>query len=204
MHAAIVHQRRAAILAKHIGPLLPTGAAVLDLGCGDGRVASMIARQRPDLRLVGMDVAVRSGAEIHVEPFDGVTVPAEDQTFDAVMLVDVLHHTEDPMVLLAEARRVTRDRIVLKDHTLEGVAAASTLRLMDWWGNARHGVSLPYNYWSWPMWEEAFLELRCEIAILKRELALYPPPATWLCDRLLHFVAELRVPADATSFEASR
>ena len=37
--------------------------------------------------------------------------------------------------------------IVLKDHTRNGLFSGSTLRFMDWVGNARHGVRLPYNYW---------------------------------------------------------
>ena len=51
------------------------------------------------------------------------------------MLVDVLHHTDDPGILLSEARRVTRRAVVLKDHTRDYMAGA-TLRLMDWGANA--------------------------------------------------------------------
>ena len=33
-----------------------------------------------------------------------------------------------------------------------GFLAGPTLRFMDWIGNARHGVALPYNYWSAQEW----------------------------------------------------
>ncbi len=50
-----------------------------------------------------------------------------------------------PARLLAEAKRVSRGGIVIKDHFREGVLADATLRFMDWVGNAQHGVVLPYN-----------------------------------------------------------
>jgi ubiquinone/menaquinone biosynthesis C-methylase UbiE len=37
--------------------LTPFGATVVDLGCGSGRFASYLARQRPDLRIVGLDLS---------------------------------------------------------------------------------------------------------------------------------------------------
>ena len=52
------------------------------------------------------------------------------------------------MILLRETVRVARQVIVIKDHLLKGAFAYSTLRLMDWVGNARHDVALPYNYWT--------------------------------------------------------
>jgi hypothetical protein len=72
------------------------------------------------------------------------------------MFVDVLHHTQDPMVLLREAVQVARKAIVIKDHTLNGFMAGLTLRLLDWVGNARHGVALPYTYRPQQRWWEAF------------------------------------------------
>ena len=75
------------------------------------------------------------------------------------MLVDVLHQTDDPMNLLREAVRVARQAIVIKDHLLQGAFAYPTLRFMDWVGNARHGVALPYNYWTPAEWHGAFDKL---------------------------------------------
>jgi hypothetical protein len=97
------------------------------------------------------------------------------------------------MVLLREATRVARKSVVIKDHNLEGVLAEPTLRTMDWIGNARHGVSLPYNYWTKRRWLDAINELGLEIGFWKASLGLYPWPVTCLFDRSLHFVARLDV-----------
>ena len=118
---------------------------MLDVGCGDGLLAFLILEKRPDLDLRGIDVLVREQTHIPVDRFDGLAIPHADASFDVVMFVDVLHHTEDPMALLGEAVRVARKTIVVKDHTLNGFLAGPTLHFLDRVGNARHDVALPYN-----------------------------------------------------------
>ena len=44
---------------------------MLDVGCGDGRLARLVADKRPDISIHGMDVRPRTGAAIPVETFDG-------------------------------------------------------------------------------------------------------------------------------------
>lgn len=123
--------------------------------------------------------------------FDGRRIPYGDRTFDAVMFVDVLHHIENQLELLSEARRVARQALVIKDHTREGVLDEATLRLMDYIGNARHGVALPYNYWTTHQWREAFEQLNLRLDSWSHEIDLYPWPANYFFGRRLHFIAKL-------------
>jgi SAM-dependent methyltransferase len=195
LHKHLVFGRRVRILAEHLDPLIPANASVLDIGCGDGALAALVMRRRPDLRITGVDVLVRPGARIPVERFDGSHLPFEDASFDVAMLIDVLHHTDDPNVLLREGQRVVRRALLLKDHTLRGVAARPTLSIMDWVGNAHHGVRLPYNYWTPAQWREAFVRLNFDVARWEASLHLYPRPFSWLFDRELHFIAALSTTA---------
>jgi SAM-dependent methyltransferase len=191
VHSEYVYGRRVRVLSERLAELLPSHATVLDVGCGDGTIAHLLQQRRRDVHLEGIDVLVRQGAMIPVTPFDGLHIPFPEASFDAVMFVDVLHHTEDPMVLLREAVRVARKAVVIKDHTLDGLLATSTLRLMDYVGNARFGVALPYNYWPRARWMQAFAELRVTPAVWHEQLHLYPPPASWVFDRSLHFATRL-------------
>ena len=189
VHGQHVHVRRVRVIGEQIATLLPRNARVLDVGCGDGSLAASIKERRPDLDFSGIDVLVRSKTSIPVQQFNGSRIPYGDRSLDVVMFVDVLHHTDDPMVLLREATRTASTAIVVKDHTLTGPFAGPTLRFMDWVGNARHGVALPYNYWKRQQWFDACEQLGLEIGVWQADLKIYPWPATWVFDRSLHFIA---------------
>ena len=196
LHDSFVHNRRVRVLQQHLSALLPAEGKVLDVGCGDGLLAHGIGQRLPECAVHGIDVLVRGETHIPVEAFNGNSIPYEDDSFDSVLFVDVLHHTDDPMRLLREAVRVARRSIVIKGHTKNGFMADQTVRFMDRIGNAHHGVALPYNYWSQDEWEKAFKTLNLNIDVWQSRLGLYPAPADWLFGRKLHFVARGTVAMD--------
>lgn len=191
IHEKSVHNRRVESLTRHLVGLMPRSGSVLDVGCGDGLLASLLAEKVPNTTFRGIDVLVREQTHIPVEFFDGDAIPHADNSFDAVMMVDVLHHTVDPVALLREAKRVARTHIILKDHTRDGWLANSTLRFMDWVGNAHHGVALPYNYLSRSEWDQAFADLDLKIEQWNGKPNMYGKPSDWVFGRSLHFVARL-------------
>ena len=195
VHGGWVHQRRVRVLGRHFADLLPEGARVLDVGCGDGSLGELVGRLRDDVELRGIDIAARPDAHIPVEVFDGRTIPFGDDEFDAVMLVDVLHHDDDPRGLLAEAVRVARRAVLVKDVIPLGALADPTLRFMDWIGNARHGVPLPYRWWTQAEWRAAFGQLGVSVDEDRRRLGLYPLPFNLLFERRMHFIVRLIPPA---------
>jgi SAM-dependent methyltransferase len=191
IHGGYVHDRRVHVLKRELSAHLPSHGRVLDVGCGDGLLASMIKQAKPNLSITGIDVLLRESSRIPISKFNGREIPFADASFDAVMFVDVLHHTEEPEVLLKEALRVTRATIVLKDHTRDGVLADATLRFMDRIGNQRHNVALPYNYWPERKWRDTFAALGLKVRRWQSRLGLYPLPADWVFGRSLHFIATL-------------
>lgn len=191
VHDQMLIRRHSRILADRLGRELRGVRDVLDAGCGDGGIDQLIQESVPHLSIKGIDVLIRPRPKIKVTLFDGRTVPFPDQSFDAVMFVDVLHHTDDPMVLLREARRVARKLVLIKDHTMDGPLAYATLRFMDWIGNAHHGVALPYNYWPERRWREAFASLKLSVASWEPRIGLYPFPLNLAFERRLHFIAAL-------------
>ena len=191
LHGDLVFERRTQVLSEQLTAVLPEGAEILDVGCGDGSIDRLIGELRPDVTISGTDLIVRPQTHVPVTKFDGTTLPHADRSKDVVMFVDVLHHTDDPEILLREARRVARKAVVLKDHTRDGLLAGPTLRFMDWVGNAPHGIPLPYNYWPERRWRDAFARIGLTPTVWLGKLGLYPPPAAWLFDRSLHFIAHL-------------
>lgn len=192
VHDRAVFQRRVRVLSAHLADELGSSGTVLDLGCGDGSIARAVMDRKPGLKFRGIDVLLRPHTLIPVELFDGNHIPAKDGAYDWVTIVDVLHHTDDPGQLVAEAARVARKGVVIKDHLREGFAAYPTLRFMDWVGNRGHDVRLPYNYLTRKEWDAVFAAAGIAPRAWREALSLYPFPADLLFDRGLHFIATLR------------
>jgi ubiquinone/menaquinone biosynthesis C-methylase UbiE len=145
-HGKFIFRRRILRLARAISSLIPTGATtVLDVGSGSGEVALALQQLKPSLSLTGMDVLVRDQTAIPTQAFDGVTLPCANKSFDIVILVDVLHHSHEPIPLLAECARVAKQFVIIKDHYSENWFDHVVLRVMDWIGNASHKVRLEYR-----------------------------------------------------------
>ena len=194
IHGSYVYNRRVRVLTRELSALLPANGQVLDVGCGDGLLAALMQKDKPNVIITGIDVLVRDHTHIPVVKFDGTTIPFPDRSFDTVVFVDVLHHTNDPVLLLREAARVARNTIVIKDHTLDGFAAGATLRFMDRIGNRRYNVALPYNYWPKQEWLNAFEALGLTLRAWKSKLDLYPRSVDWFVGRSLHFIAQTALP----------
>jgi SAM-dependent methyltransferase len=190
-HEHLVFNRRARVLAAKIGEMLPTDASVLDIGTGDGQIAKMIGERQKLNQVQGLDVMRREMTHIPVTLFDGITIPLKENSVDVITFIDVLHHTNDPQILIHEASRVARKAVVIKDHLSENVIDSATLRFMDWIGNAPHGVLLPYNYASQKKWDFWFDNANLSKQILDTSIPLYPPPLNWIFGRNLHFIAYL-------------
>ncbi|MGH7583033.1 MAG: class I SAM-dependent methyltransferase [Gemmatimonadales bacterium] len=188
MHARAVFPRRISRLVAHLRDMLPPRASVLDIGAGNGLLARRLMDEQPGLVVRGVDVLVRSHTEIPVESFDGVHLPAGDRSVDYTMFIDVLHHVDEPAALVAEAVRVSRRGLLIKDHVARGPSDRAVLRLMDWVGNAGHGVRLPYRYLSRGAWDDLLRGAGLREEYWTSRLRLYPFPASLIFDRTLHFV----------------
>ncbi len=191
-HRAFVFERRTRVLAEMLAAQIPERASVLDIGCGDGAIAGVIAQLRPDISIQGVEFLVRPECKIECRAFDGASLPFPDGSFDVCLFVDVLHHTPDPAILLREAARVSRSFVLLKDHLDENIFDDVTLRFMDWVGNRPHGVVLTYNYQSRRQWAEYFSRCGLAVTTWTTRVPLYPPPVSLVAGRGLHFVSLLR------------
>lgn len=191
VHDSGVLKRRIRVFGGHFAQLILSDVSVLDIGCGSGQIDRLILEHRDDIKIDGIDVLVRDDTEIVVKEYDGNTLPCEDNSYDVVMFVDVLHHTDNIERLLAEARRVSRKFVILKDHILEGFLAKQRLNFMDKIGNRRFGVRLPYNYYTKTQWLDVFRKVGLDVDVWNPKLFLYPKPFSFIFEANLHFIARL-------------
>ena len=122
-------------------PHLAGIGSLLDVGCGTvGRPRAAAANGKRNSATghegraddIG-DIRAVSTPDFHV--FDGVRLPFPDKSIDAVLFSFVLHHVPDELkpILLAEAKRVCRKRILVIEDT--------PTTWFDRWASQRHGES---------------------------------------------------------------
>jgi SAM-dependent methyltransferase len=191
LHGSLVFNRRVRVLARALAAQIPPDSSVLDIGCGDGAIASLLRSQNPTVRVQGIEVAPRADCLVECKAFDGTTIPHASGSFDVCMLIDVLHHAHDIQALLKEASRVSARYVLVKDHLAESRIDLLTLKFMDWVGNRPHGVVVPYRFQSRAQWREHFFIAGLRVVASLEQLPLYPFPFSAVFGRKLHYLALL-------------
>lgn len=82
---------------------------VLDVGCGDGR----LARRNPQLQIDGVDYnehRARAAGAVHADLYD--FLEATDRTWPLVVLIEVLEHLEQPHLAVSLARQAASNAVV--------------------------------------------------------------------------------------------
>jgi demethylmenaquinone methyltransferase/2-methoxy-6-polyprenyl-1,4-benzoquinol methylase len=115
------------------------GRRLADVGGGTGNYARALREEGWDPVVIDREPAMlaRAAAKgLETIEADAQRLPLADESVDAVMLVSMLHHVEEPPTALAEARRVLRPggRLALMAFTREDVAASW---VSDYWPSTR-------------------------------------------------------------------
>ncbi len=123
---------------------------IIDVGCGPGGTAIALARAFPDSEVVGIDLsepllrraelaAEQAGLDrrVRFELADVQHMPYRDDTFDAVINLNMVHLVEDPRQMLDEIERV----LAPQGHLFVADLRRSWLGLLE--GAIRSALSLP-------------------------------------------------------------
>ena len=106
---------------------------------------------------------VMAGVEVRD---DGKRIPFKDNEFDTALIAYVLHHCEEPLKVLKEARRVTKGNIII----FEDTKPSAFVNMMDFFSNRLRGVKTPFKFRAEKEWLGIFKKLNLKIAAVKHNV----------------------------------
>lgn len=171
-------------IGERIAPHLVAGERLLDIGSGTGLISRWLA-ERAGVAPTTADL-VDYGNRVTDLPFiamdDPVRVPADDGSFDAVMMLFVLHHMdrwEDQETLLHEAARVARRSVILIEDTPTSRVDRVFNVAWDWVLNLRHGVPKPFTFRTVEGWRQVFERTGLDVRVADTYRARWPTLMTY-------------------------
>ena len=131
--------------------LVPQGARVLDLGCGDGAMLDYLQRER-GCSGYGVEIAdanvlgcVRRGVNVVQLNLEEGLALFDDASFDVVLQIDTLQHLRNAEVMLRETVRVGRLGLIAFPNFAHWPNRLSVLR-----GRMPVTRRLPYQWYDTP------------------------------------------------------
>jgi len=168
--------------AKKITQCFPDNlqGLVLDVGCGDGSVTKALSEKK-GITVWGIDVVNNFRYGFPFQVGDGRYLPYRDKSFDAVLLIYVLHHCADIEEVLQECQRVCKGIIILQEDVPTNPWNQWFTHLLDYLGNTvvlgllsrlKHGgwelMKVPYNFRKDQEWKECFRKARLRLVAAEK------------------------------------
>jgi len=150
------------LILEYFGAL--NGKSVLDVGCGKGRFARVLAERYPEASIVAFDLSEemlrRAPDAVHPCAGSMTALPFPSDRFDCAYATESLEHAVDIDAAVAEMCRVVKPggRIAIIDKNIEQWGRLKTPEWEQWFGRrqlekmlARHCSrvsSRPISYWE--------------------------------------------------------
>jgi len=95
------------------------GGSILDLGCGDGSIARIVAERSNATQITGVDLEAHQqwsidrpkNLKFQVATIDKLSF--KPKSFDFVIMKDVLHHLPDPEKTLREVSKLAKKKVLI-------------------------------------------------------------------------------------------
>lgn len=109
----IIVRARSKVVIGRISPYIKKSKKVIDIGSGTGDIAFLLKKEGKDI--IPVDVGDFHGPRlVKTTIYDGKILPFPSRSFDAALLLMVMHHTPDPEIVFSEAARVAKEVVVVE------------------------------------------------------------------------------------------
>jgi 2-polyprenyl-3-methyl-5-hydroxy-6-metoxy-1,4-benzoquinol methylase len=105
--------RRARLFVETFGEFIAKEGEILDIGAGICDIDKLLIDE--GYQVTPLDIQNLSFNTITPLLYDGKTLPCKNGAFDTALILTVLHHTQDPARLVAEAQRAAKRVIIIED-----------------------------------------------------------------------------------------
>lgn len=188
-----------------IADLIPPGAKVLDLGCGNGELLEYLVRERRvrgrgiELSEEGLLACVRRGLSVRQGHLEEGLADYPSQSMDVVVLSQTLPYLDNPEMVLLEMLRVGKSAIVSFSNWGHWRCRLELLLT----GRIPQAADLPQPWYTAPRWQAFtvtdFAEFCRRIGIFIRDevyLAYGRRVRVWRLKNLLSTTAVFRLERD--------
>ena len=139
------------VAIEAIARLVPQGAHVLDLGCGDGRLLAYLREQRGctgygvEIDDAHVQACLQRGVDVLQINLDTGLPMFADNSFDVVLQIDTLQHLRNAETMLREATRVGKLCVIAFPNFAHWPNRLSILR-----GRMPVSKRMPYEWYNTP------------------------------------------------------
>ncbi len=152
-------QKRSSKFATELSRLIPEGSTVLDFGWGNMYTAIELLKLSPTLHITGIDPVKDQNLNeeklkderLEFKQLTTREIPFPDNTFDIVVALAVMHHTDNPEYYLSELKRVIKPTgsIILMEEMYINFVDKIWISSQDWILNKmKEGIAVPLNFRS--------------------------------------------------------
>lgn len=159
-----LNMRRAQKIANYCKDFVKPGENILDIGSGSGYI-SYVLQQNYKCSMTCLDIIDYNQVCQNFMLYDGTHMPFKDGIFDKALVVFVLHHDDDPIRLLQEAKRVLKSGgllVIFEDIYTNKLQYLTTIA-MDLLLNLYYGAKTPFKFKTESEWLIAFKQLGLEL-----------------------------------------
>jgi len=167
-----IYQRAARKMCLSCQDFIERGSKILDLGCGSGIVAKNF-QDFFQAEITGVDVRDNRIFPIPFKIINGEDLPFPENSFDVVLINYVLHHSRNPVLLLKEAKRVSRDKIIIHEDLPEGILSKLRCKIHGASFNKFFKIENRASFKTEKQWEKVFKAIGLKI-VFKKGISNFP------------------------------